>query len=160
MSQPKLLDSRYRVTQKLSEGGFGVTYLAQDTRRPGGPLCVAKELRHEHQNNPKIIQLFHQEAEMLERLGCHDQIPQLLASFYEANRLYLVQEYIDGITVYDELLSPSGKRLKTEAEVVALLRDVLVALAFVHRHQVVHRDIKPANLMRRKRDGKIMLIDF
>ncbi|MEO1792161.1 MAG: bifunctional serine/threonine-protein kinase/formylglycine-generating enzyme family protein [Cyanobacteria bacterium J06629_19] len=160
MSQPKLLDSRYRVTQKLSEGGFGVTYLAQDTRRPGEPLCVAKELRHEHQNNPKIIQLFHQEAEMLERLGCHDQIPQLLASFYEANRLYLVQEYIDGITVYDELLSPSGKRLKTEAEVVALLRDVLLALAFVHRHQVVHRDIKPANLMRRKRDGKIMLIDF
>ncbi|MEO1620557.1 MAG: serine/threonine-protein kinase, partial [Cyanobacteria bacterium J06632_3] len=160
MNQPQLLDGRYRIVKKLNEGGFGVTYLACDTRRPGEPLCVAKELRHEHQSNPKVIQLFHQEAEILERLGRHNQIPQLLAAFHQSNRLYLVQEYIDGATVYDELTSPLGKLKKTEKEVVALLRDVLTALKFVHQNQVVHRDIKPANLMRRRRDGKIMLIDF
>ena len=161
MKQLPMLDNRYQVVKKLSAGGFGVTYLAKDTRRPGHPLCVAKELRHEHQNSPKILQLFHQEAEMLERLGEHEQIPKLLAAFSEANRWYLIQEYINGVTLTDELLAPNGQKLKkSESEVMDILRDVLAALVFVHQHNVVHRDIKPANLVRRRKDGKIMLIDF
>ncbi len=90
-----MLGGRYQVIKQLSQGGFGITHLAKDTMRPGKPLCVVKELHHHHQNDPQIIRLFHQEAEMLERLGEHDQIPRLLASFEQTNRFYLVQEFIE-----------------------------------------------------------------
>ncbi len=155
-----MLDNRYEVLKRLGEGGFGVTYLARDTKRPSQPICVVKQLKSNHQASPDIVRLFNKEAEVLERLGEHDQIPRLLASFQESNRFYLVQEYIDGETLRTEL---ERKRFPawrpSEAEVVVVLREVLTVLAFVHQQGVVHRDIKPDNLMRRQ-DGKLIVIDF
>lgn len=67
----QLLDRRYRISQILAAGGFGQTFLAEDTRRPGSPLCVVKQLGRS--NNQKGFQiarrLFNKEAEMLEKLG-------------------------------------------------------------------------------------------
>ena len=156
-----LLANRYEIVKKLSEGGFGVTYLARDIQRPSHPECVVKELHSFHYNKPDVLRLFQQEAQVLESLGEHDQIPRLLASFQENNRFYLVQEYIEGVTLRDEL-NPKNlpKQSKPEAYVLEFLRDTLTVLKFVHQQGVVHRDIKPENLMRRQRDGKIMLIDF
>lgn len=90
-----VLDGRYKIRQKLAEGGFGETYRARDLKRPGHPLCVVKRLHPQH-TNPKIRQFFDQEAAILERLGRHDQIPQLLAHFQEGNEFYIVQEFIEG----------------------------------------------------------------
>lgn len=155
----QLLDRRYRITQILAAGGFGQTFLAEDTRRPGSPLCVVKQLRLS--NNQKAFQiarrLFDKEAEMLEKLGQHDQIPRLLAHFEENQEFFLVEEYIPGHPLIQELIP--GK-CKSEAEVVDLLRQILEILAFVHSNNVIHRDIKPANLIRRQPDNKIVLIDF
>jgi eukaryotic-like serine/threonine-protein kinase len=151
---------RYRVTQALGAGGFGRTYVAEDTQRPGSPHCVLKQLRFDSPD-PHLLQqvrrMFTQEAETLEKLGEHDQIPRLLASFEENNEFYLVQELIEGQSL-NETLKP-GYQLH-EAEVVALLDDVLGILEFVHSQQVIHRDIKPENLIRRSKDHRLVLIDF
>ncbi|MGC1392781.1 MAG: protein kinase, partial [Coleofasciculaceae cyanobacterium] len=158
--KPKLLDGRYQINRTLSAGGFGVTFLAQDNKRPGTPQCVVKQLKPARRDDTFLsiaIRLFQTEAEILEKLGTHPQIPQLLAHFVERKEFYLVQEFVDGHPITDEL--PVDKRLP-EAHVVQLLKDVLEILSFLHEHKVIHRDIKPGNIMRRSHDDKIVLIDF
>lgn len=156
----KLLDRRYEVTQVLGSGGFGRTYLAQDTRRPGNPTCVVKQLKP-LSSDPNFLEtarrLFNSEAETLEQLGNHDQIPRLLAYFEEDQEFYLVQEFIEGHTLTQEL--QPGQRWE-ESRVIELLQEVLGILDFVHRHGVIHRDIKPDNIIRRTSDNKLVLVDF
>lgn len=158
--KPRLLAGRYEINRTLSAGGFGVTFLAQDNQRPGTPQCVVKQLKPARRDDTFLsiaIRLFQTEAEILEKLGNHPQIPQLLAHFVERKEFYLVQEFVDGHPITDEL--PIDKRLP-EAHVVQLLKDVLEILSFLHDHKVIHRDIKPGNIMRRHHDDKIVLIDF
>ncbi|MGQ4647160.1 protein kinase domain-containing protein [Lyngbya aestuarii] len=156
----KLLDGRYQVTEVLGAGGFSKTYLAQDTKRPGNPICVIKQLKpaNSDQNFLEIARrLFRSEAETLEKLGNHDQIPRLLAYFEEDQEFYLAQEFIEGHTLSQEL-QPEQKW--PESEVIELLREVLLILEFVHSHNVIHRDIKPDNIIRRQSDNKLVLVDF
>ncbi len=150
------LVGRYEVTQTLGGGAFAITYLARDIMQPSKPLCVVKQLRS-NQTHPKVIDFFNKEAAILEKLGKHPQIPQLLAHFKEDDNLYIVQEFIEGHDLSEEI-SP-GKRL-SETYVSKLLKDILEVLSFVHKYGVIHRDIKPQNLMRRREDGRIFLIDF
>ncbi|MEN9203957.1 MAG: serine/threonine-protein kinase [Thermostichus sp. DG02_2_bins_29] len=155
-----LLAGRYRLAQQLGCGGFGQTYLAQDTHRPGQPWVVVKHLRP-RSSDPEALavarRLFGQEAEILEQLGCHDGIPRLLAYFEEEAGFYWVEEWIEGETLEQVLQNSSPW---TEAEVRAWLEDILQTLAFVHQQGVIHRDLKPANLIRRQTDGRWILIDF
>jgi CHASE2 domain-containing sensor protein/tRNA A-37 threonylcarbamoyl transferase component Bud32 len=159
-----LLGGRYRINRVLGSGGFGYTYLAEDTHRPGSPQCVVKRLSPARQDE-RFLQvarrLFRTEAEILEKLSSHLQvphpIPQLLAYFEDKKEFYLVQEYIQGEPLSEEL--PVDKRLPEE-QVIALLKGVLEILTFVHKHSVVHRDIKPSNIMRRQQDSQFVLIDF
>ncbi|NJL09921.1 MAG: protein kinase [Calothrix sp. SM1_7_51] len=156
----KLLDGRYQVIQILGSGGFGETYIAQDTRRPGNPQCVLKLLKpasHDAFYMETARRLFKSEAEILEKLGNHDQIPRLLAYFEADEKFCLVQELIVGHSLSAEL--QLGQRW-LESQVIELLQDVLAVLEFVHSYGVIHRDIKPANLIRRTHDGKLVLIDF
>ncbi|NJR57807.1 MAG: protein kinase [Cyanobacteria bacterium CRU_2_1] len=156
----QLLDGRYQVIRVLGAGGFGQTYIAQDTRRPGSPTCVVKHLKPAT-SDPLFLQtarrLFQSEAETLERLGNHDQIPRLLAFFEQGQEFYLVQEFIEGRTLTHEL--PLGQRL-AEAQVAQMLREVLSILVFVHSQGVIHRDIKPDNIIRRNADNRLVLVDF
>ncbi|MEW6494906.1 MAG: serine/threonine-protein kinase, partial [Cyanobacteriota bacterium] len=155
-----LLDQRYQVVEVLGQGGFGHTYTAKDTRRPGNPTCVVKLLRPAI-SDPDFLQtarrLFNSEAETLEKLGNHDQIPRLLAYFEEKEEFYLVQEFIDGHPLSAEL-SP-GQRW-SESQVIQFLQEVLSILEFVHGNGVIHRDLKPDNLIRRSVDNKLVLVDF
>ncbi|MBE9004087.1 protein kinase [Fortiea sp. LEGE XX443] len=156
----KLLDNRYQVIQVLAKGGFGQTYIAQDTRRPGNPICVVKHLKPTS-SDPRIFEtakrLFHNEAETLEHLGNHDQIPRLLAYFDENQEFFLVQEYIEGHPLTDELIS---RQRWSESQVLQMLQEVLAILEFVHQQGVIHRDIKPDNIIRRASDNKLVLVDF
>ena len=154
------LAGRYQIVQAIGAGGFGQTYLAKDLHLPNHPLCVVKQFRpHPDQGATieKLLELFDKEAKALYNLGDHDCIPRLLAHFNEGNEFYLAQEYIEGHTLADELAS-GGKM--PESYVIGLLKDILDVLTFVHQNNVIHRDIKPTNLIRRKSDGKIVLIDF
>ncbi len=156
----KLLQSRYRILEVIGAGGFGETYLAQDTLRPGNPVCVVKQLRIVS-DNPKshhlARRLFESEAVVLGQLGEHSQIPRLLAYFESQETFYLVQEMIVG-KLLRNLLSHS--RPLSQKAVVAMLRDLLPVVSFVHSRGVIHRDIKPSNIIRRSSDGHYVLIDF
>ena len=156
----QLLDGRYQVLQILGGGGFGQTYIAQDTHRPGFPKCVVKHLKPVTRS-PEFLEtarrLFTSEAETLEQLGYHDQIPRLLAYFEDNQEFFLVQEFIEGHTLKAELF-PNQRW--TEDRVIQLLQQVLGILQFIHSHNVIHRDIKPDNIIRRQQDGKLVLIDF
>ena len=156
----KTLSCRYKIVKHLGGGGFGQTFLAEDLQLPGKPLCVVKQLKPQFTDVVALQiakRLFDSEAQVLYRLGNHDQIPRLLAHFDQEQEFYLVQEFIEGDELKQEL--PVGKPL-AEIKVIALLQEILKILEFVHQQDVIHRDIKPTNLIRRKQDGKIVLIDF
>lgn len=156
----QLVDRRYQIVRVLGAGAFGQTFLAQDIKCPGHPSCVVKQLRY-LSNNPQGLQtarrLFKKEAEILEKLGQHEQIPTLLADLEENQEFYLVQQFISGHPLTQEILPGQPW---SEDRVINLLTEVLQILVFVHGQGVIHRDIKPANLMRRQPDQKIFLIDF
>lgn len=151
----QLLDGRYKILEKLGEGAFGETYLACDQKRPREPYCVVKRLKPGHTDH-RVLELFEKEADVLERLGRHPQIPQLLAHFAIDQELFIVQEYIEGHSLRKEIRP--GRRL-SEGYVAHMMRDLLEILVFVHQNNVVHRDIKPENVMRQL-NGKLVLIDF
>jgi len=156
----KLLGGRYRVVEILAAGGFSQTYIAEDTHRPSNPRCVVKHLMPAS-SDPSFLQnarrLFQAEAETLENLDKNDQIPRLLAHFEENQEFYLVQDFIAGHPLSNEL--PLGHRW-SESSVVQLLQEVLGILEFVHSHELIHRDVKPSNLIRRQQDNRLVLIDF
>jgi serine/threonine protein kinase len=155
-----LLRERYWATKILGQGGFGRTFLAVDEDKPSKPPCVIKQFLPQAQgteNVEKASELFAQEAQRLEELGKHPQIPELLAYFTFENRQYLVQEYIHGQTLQQEL---EENGVFKESQIRELLQDLLIVLQYVHRNQVIHRDIKPENVIRGKTDKKLVLVDF
>ncbi|MGQ4649468.1 protein kinase domain-containing protein [Lyngbya aestuarii] len=156
----KPLGGRYQVISQLAAGGFGQTFKAYDLHLPGHPQCVVKQLKPQVSDAASLQtarRLFDTEAQVLYKLGDHEQIPRLLAHFEEQQEFYLAQELIEGEPLATELVAGQAW---SESQVVALLQDILCVLAFVHQQQVIHRDIKPSNLMRRQGDGRIVLIDF
>jgi serine/threonine protein kinase len=168
---PLILSGRYLPVRLLGQGGFGAAFLARDRYTPAMRQCVAKLLQPSVSLTPtqlRIAQnLFEREAAVLEELGNeHPQIPSLLAFFeltvpsLQAGKddkfFYLVQEFIDGENLEDEL-AVKGKF--SESETVEVLREILKVLDFVHSRGSIHRDIKPANIMRGK-NGRLYLLDF
>ncbi|MEH2196477.1 MAG: serine/threonine-protein kinase [Nostoc sp.] len=168
---PLLLDGRYVTTKLLGRGGFGAAFLARDRRIPGMRQCVVKQFQPVGNLTPTQLQqaqiMFEREADALAQLGNdHEQIPDLFAFFpvivnssqseQEEQFFYLVQEYIDGQNLEEELVQ-QGKF--SEHQVLEVLQEILKVLKFVHERGIIHRDIKPSNIMRR-RDGKLFLLDF
>ena len=155
-----LLKERYRAIQPIGQGGFGRTFLAVDEDKPSKPSCVIKQFYPQAQGTntvQKAIELFNQEAIRLDELGTHPQIPELLAYLTQDDRQYLVQEFIDGQNLYNEL---TQKGSFNQSQIMQLLNDILNVLQFCHSKQVIHRDIKPENIIRRHRDNKLVLVDF
>ncbi|MBD1940005.1 bifunctional serine/threonine-protein kinase/formylglycine-generating enzyme family protein [Microcoleus sp. FACHB-68] len=157
----KILRNRYEIVKLLGSGGFGDTYLAKDRDLPGHPLCVVKHLQPKDPNPAVLLvarRLFETEAEVLYKLGnsC-ERIPRLFAHFEETGEFYLVQDYIEGHDLTEELTE--NKQL-SEPEAIKLLQEILGILADVHHKNIIHRDINPKNIMRRKKDDQLMLIDF
>lgn len=156
----KILGSRYKVVAYIAEGGFGKTFLAEDIQLPGKDRCVVKQLSLGVETSELMAiarRLFKTEALALHSLGHHEQIPQLLAYFEQEEKFYLVQQYIEGQTLEEELAT--GK-VWSEARVIELLQDGLEILEFIHSKGIIHRDIKPDNLIRRHGDRQLVLVDF
>lgn len=152
-----LLDDRYKAIEVIGQGGFGRTYLAVDETKDQKPYCVIKLLLPRQPNiNPKAVELFRQEADRLDELGQHPQIPALLAHYELPTAQYLVQEFIDGLNLEEDLKEGTF----TEAEVRELLEDLLPVLSFIHSFQVIHRDIKPENIIRPYANERYVLVDF
>ncbi|MDY6782372.1 MAG: serine/threonine-protein kinase [Cyanobacteriota bacterium] len=154
------LKDRYRPIKAIAQGGFGRTFLAIDEDKPSKPYCVIKQFfpqTEKIQALKKASQMFEREAVQLDILGQHPQIPALMAYFYQDNRPYLVQEFIEGNDLAREL---DLHGTLDETQIRALLNNILPVLQFVHQNQVIHRDIKPENLILRSRDKQLFLVDF
>ena len=156
-----ILGDRYMIVKQIGQGGFGRTYLAQDTHRYN-EKCVLKEfapLLEGDVDLQKAEELFEREAGILYQLK-HDCIPQFKAllrtKINNKKALFLVQEYIQGETYYD--LLQSGKF--SEAEIRELISELLPVLEYIHEQNLIHRDISPDNLIYRRADRKPVLIDF
>jgi WD40 repeat protein len=155
-----LLGDRYRAMQPIGRGGFGRTFLAVDEHKPSRPKCVIKQFlpQIESVSNPEQARdLFRREAVQLEQLGTHPQIPELLAHFEQAEQQYLVQEFIDGQNLNQELAQTG---MFDDGKIWQLLNSLLPVLDYIHQHQVIHRDIKPQNIIRRSTDQQYVLVDF
>jgi formylglycine-generating enzyme required for sulfatase activity len=156
------LKDRYRAQQLLGQGGFGKTFKAVDEYQSHKPLCAIKQFAFSN-HHPKIRQtaldLFYDEAKHLESLGKHEQIPELLAYFDIKGQPYLVQQFIDGQDLQQELATAGTFN---QTKIRELLESLLPVLDFLHHQSppVIHRDIKPANIIRRHSDSGLVLVDF
>jgi serine/threonine protein kinase len=163
----QILHGTYEILDRLGEGGFAITYTARmntpdrPLNTPDRPRYVVKEIPFPISNDPRVLERarnrFEREASALRRLGQNSRIPELFDRFEENNHFYLVQEYVQGHPLSQELAA--GDRWN-EQQTVALLREVLEILKSVHQENIIHRDITPSNLIRRETDQKIVLIDF
>lgn len=155
-----LLHNRYRILGILGNGGFGATFAASDQSHPDGLICVVKQLKPDTQD-PNVFkmakQLFEREAQTLGIVGNHPQIPRLLNFFESSQHFYLVQEYVKGLNLHQEVRKNGPF---SEAGVQLFLSELLPIMQYIHGQKVIHRDIKPANLIRRQTDSKLVLIDF
>lgn len=168
---PLILIGRYLPSKLLGKGGFGAAFLARDRYTPGLRKCVVKQFKPAGDLTATQLEtaqkLFEREAEVLEQIGNqNNQIPDLFAFFEltvpslqppkQEQFFYLVQEFIDGKNLEEEL-QEKGKF--SEAEVIEVLSEILKVLKFVHESGSIHRDIKPSNIMRH-RNGRLYLLDF
>ncbi|WP_299410124.1 serine/threonine-protein kinase [Acaryochloris sp. IP29b_bin.148] len=153
-----LIKDQYQIIKPLAEGGFGITYLVEDTHRPSRRRCVLKQLKPVTQD-PQVYQIvqdrFRQEAACLEKLGDENpQIPELYSYFQDGGYFYLAQEWVNGHTL-------AQWQQPVDAHVIMdVLQQTLPVLEDIHRQGIIHRDLKPDNMIWRQRDGKPVLIDF
>lgn len=156
------LKDRYRAQKLLGRGGFGKTFKAVDEYQANKPLCVIKQFtfgdRHS-EIRQMALDLFYEEAKHLAALGKHAQIPELFAYFDIDGQPYLVQQFIDGEDLQQELKTAGAYN---RHQIRELLLSLLPVLDFLHNQSIpiIHRDIKPDNIIRRRSDRGLVLVDF
>jgi len=154
-----LLAGRYRLEASAGRGGSGTLFRA--TALADGRAVAIKEVPLRGLKDAKAVELSEREARVLRQLD-HPGIPSyrehLVLGAGRHRALYLMQDFVEGVSLADEL----ERRRYTEDEVLAVLAEALEILAYLHglAPPVIHRDVKPANLMRRASDGRLVLVDF
>ena len=168
-----LQGGKYRIIEKLGQGGFGITYLAENTMLEG-KMAIKEFFFKEYcgrddatchvtiptSGNREIVERFKQkfikEARTIFRLN-HPNIVRIFDLFEENDTAYYVMEYIDGESLGDMVKRRGGI---SEAEALGYVKDVASALEYIHSKNINHLDIKPGNLMKGNEDGRIIVIDF
>jgi eukaryotic-like serine/threonine-protein kinase len=158
-----LVKGQYQIIRQFGRGGFGVTYLARDNHQPEkADAVVLKQIplpqleASGESRNADYLNRLELEANTLWKLK-YPCIPEFLARFTEGEYFYIVQEYIAGRALSQEIVA--GEPIE-EARAIAMLQEILLVLQFVHSNNIIHRDIKPANIIRRNCDNSLVLIDF
>ena len=168
-----LQGGKYRIIEKLGQGGFGITYLAENTLLLG-KVAIKEFFFKEYcdrddstsrvtiptSGNREIVERFKQkfikEARTIFSLN-HPNIVRILDVFEENDTAYYVMEYIEGESLSDMVTRRGAIPF---AEAIGYVKAAAEALMYIHSKKINHLDIKPGNLMKRNEDGEILLIDF
>ncbi len=147
---------RYRVIERLGEGGMGTVLRAVDEVRKREVAIKAP-----NESDPQVIRRLQQECDVLAQLQ-HHHIVQVFGSGSDTGLpFYIVMEYVDGVTVEQLMREQPDHRLEPR-RALKIAQDVAEALAYAHRskQRIVHRDIKPANILIRRTDDEVKVTDF
>ncbi|MEW6493874.1 MAG: WD40 repeat domain-containing serine/threonine-protein kinase [Cyanobacteriota bacterium] len=139
---------RYRALELIGQSSYGRTFLAVDESKPSQPRCIIKQFFPQAQGTDdaeEAAYLFKQKAVRLEELGEHPQIPEVLTHLTQNHYQYLVQEFIEGQNLAQELESKGAFQ---EDQIRQILREILPVLQFVHESHLIHQNIKPHNIIR------------
>lgn len=168
------LNMRYRVIRSIGQGGFGITYVAEDevlhqhvvikeyfpimfvSRGTNGEI-VLPETESDNQKYQEGMKRFLNEAKVLASLFEISGIVKVLSYFQENKTAYIVMEHVKGSSLRN-YLENMGEELSFE-KTCEMLKPVMTALEKVHQKGLLHRDISPDNLMVEE-DGKIKMLDF
>jgi predicted Ser/Thr protein kinase len=143
----------YTIVRELGRGGMGRVYLASDARL--GRQVAIKALAPHLTREPVHRERLRREARAAAGLT-HPGICAVYALEETDDELFIVTEFVDGVTLRDEITS--GPR-PSAAEIVRTAREIAGALAAAHARGIIHRDLKPENIMR-ARDGRLKILDF
>lgn len=145
-----LLDGKYEVIKILGKGGMGVVYLCKNIRY--GDLWAIKEIIKDKKNIDILT-----EANILKDLN-HLGIRRIIDVFYENNKLYMVQDYVEGQTL-DEYIKSSCSINRDE--ICAITLDLCDIVGYLHSQNpaIIYRDLKPSNIIITS-SKKVVLIDF
>jgi serine/threonine protein kinase len=160
----EVLRSRYKILERIGQGGMGSIYLADDTRLKGRQ-CALKEVEYDRALPENIREeardQFLREATVLARLD-HPNLPKVSDFFSNGPRDYLVMDYIPGKDLRALMIEARRNKIfLAEKDVLSWADQLANALTFLHVQDppIVHRDIKPSNL-KLMPQGLIKLVDF
>ncbi|WP_163970709.1 Stk1 family PASTA domain-containing Ser/Thr kinase [Oceanobacillus halotolerans] len=148
-----LLNERYKIRQTIGGGGMANVYLARDIILERD--VAIKVLRIEYANDEEFIARFDREAQSATSLS-HPNIVNIYDVGEEDNILFMVMEYIDGMTL-KEYIQQYGPLEVSEA--LDIMKQITSAIAHAHANDIVHRDIKPQNILIDS-DGQVKVTDF
>lgn len=148
-----VLKERYLVQQFITRGGMSMIYQGLDLQRN---RIVALKILHEtnHTSSMYARYLLH-EASIISSLR-HPHIVQVYDNGQQDSVSFIVLEFIEGITLYQEI---QAQRVLSVKRALTIARAVALALGAVHNCGIVHQDVKPLNIMLGQ-SGEIKLIDF
>ncbi|MBW4433336.1 MAG: DUF4101 domain-containing protein [Pelatocladus maniniholoensis HA4357-MV3] len=154
--QGDLVHKRYQIKHILTQKTFEVTYLTQDQVQCS-ENCVLREFISTEIGKAAIVgEQFQQQLSKLQGIK-NPQIQQLQDFFWESERLFIVQNYIDGQSYQDLVRSRS---VLNEAEAIELLNQILPVLSYLHSQQITHGDISPSNILLQSHDNLPVLTNF
>ncbi len=142
----------YQILDELGSGGMGRVWRVRNVITDR--IEAMKVLLPDLAGRQELAARFQREIKLMASLN-HPNIAALRTAFTADNQLYMVMEYVEGTTVADKL--EHGAIPPTDA--LNYIRQVLDAVSYAHKQNVIHRDIKPANMMLTPQ-GVIKLMDF
>jgi Kae1-associated kinase Bud32 len=156
-----LQNGQYIIKRAIGGGGFGETYLAEDTGLDR--LVVIKTLKREQWEKPDFADRqnrFREEAKSLAKCD-HPHIVKVYTTFVENGLQTIVMEYIEGedLEKYTEEYTEENGYL-SETEALSYIDQIGQALEVVHERGLLHRDVKPNNILLRRKTKEAVLIDF
>ncbi|MGA9521505.1 MAG: serine/threonine-protein kinase, partial [Myxococcaceae bacterium] len=154
----KVIDGRYRLMEKLGEGGMGTVYKVEHVRM--GKILALKVLRPDLAIDKKLKARFHQEARVVSKLSHPNTIQVFDFGELDDGSLYIAMEFLAGRDLMWRLRTHGPFN---EERAIAIGIQALSSLAEAHELDIIHRDIKPANIMLlRRKDGTdtVKVLDF